>query len=163
MNFSIRPMQPGEWKFFRDMRLKALQMHPGFYAGTYEAALKKPPEEWQDLLASEDKGVFGLFADEYLIGITGIFPSQKDPNDAVFVMSFIEPDYRGLGLSKRLYEARIEWARAHGFKKCIASHRGDNIPSRQAMVAYGFQLTHEEQTTWPDGRTETEYHAELVL
>jgi GNAT superfamily N-acetyltransferase len=163
MNFSIRPIGPGEWKSFRDMRLKALQMHPGFYAGTYEEALKRPPEEWKDLLSLEDKGVFGLFASERLIGITGALRAQNNPDECVFVMSFIEPNHRGLGLSKLLYEARIEWARAKRFRKCIASHRSDNIPSRQAMRAHGFQVIHEEQITWPDGQNETEYHYELVL
>jgi len=57
-------------------------------------------------------------------------------------MSFIAPAYRGRGLSRLLYDARLAWIKARPrFKRVILSHAVSNEASRRAHRRYGFVLT----------------------
>jgi RimJ/RimL family protein N-acetyltransferase len=105
-----------------------------------------------------------LFDDARLIGITGTFAWNEDPSTAILVMSFITPEYRGRGLSRMLYEARLDWIRAQPqFKRVVVSHRVSNEASRRCILNFGFVQTKRAPHTWPDGVTEDEISYVLDL
>jgi RimJ/RimL family protein N-acetyltransferase len=164
--FTVRALLPAEWERFRDLRLRALKMHPGFYAMTYEQSVRIEPERWQALLDGDGKRIFGLFQSDELIGITAVFTHRDDPTGqtGMLAMSFIVPEYRGRGLSHLLYKARIEWAQEQKhFIRLITSHREGNEPSRRANQAFHFKLTTKSQITWPDGANDAEWGYVLDL
>ena len=163
---AIRPFDTAEWERFREFRLAALAAKPGLFAVSYNEAEARPPEDWQRTIEGIDRRVFGLFDDQRLIGITAAFAWREDPTGqtAFLAMSFILPEYRGRHLSRILYQARLDWIRAHGqFKRVVVSHRVSNEVSGRAMQHFGFQETHRARKVWPDGGEEDEVFYELNL
>lgn len=133
---SIRPLTHADLEIFKTIRLCALKNNPGVFSHPYERAIKQKPAYWEDILSRAGKEVFGLFDDDALIGITGVFTVQEDPSGktAILGMSYIEPDYRGRGLSDMLYKTRINWAKEQGtFDKILVSHRAGNEASRRYL------------------------------
>ena len=165
-SISVRPLDRSEWLAFKDLRLLALRDTPGVFALSYEQEAKRSPEEWQETIQGPSHQVFGLFDSQRLIGITASFTWQGDPSGetAVLAMSFIRPEYRGHGLSRLLYDARLDWIRRQPqFKRVVVSHRASNEASRRANQRHLFHLTGRSQRTWPDGATEDEIWYELRI
>jgi GNAT superfamily N-acetyltransferase len=63
-------------------------------------------------LDGKGKCVFALFENDRLIGFAAVFTWRGDPTgqSGVLAMDYIEPTYRGHGLSRPLYQGRIDWA-----------------------------------------------------
>lgn len=163
---SIRALEPSEWEAFRDFRLASLKAAPSVFYTTYEAAVSWSPEEWQAEAQGPDHQAFGLFDGKHLIGITAVFTYRGDPTaqTALLAMSFILPTYRGRGLSRMFYDARLAWIRAHPkFRRVLVSHRKSNEVSRRANQRYAFIQTGIGPRAWPDGETEDEIFYELEI
>lgn len=154
---TIRPLTVDEWELYREVRLQALQSDPGVFGGRYDDERHKSQSEWQKTLANPKEAVFILFDGKKPIGITGIGYDRHNPADNTALMwgSWIHPDYRGRGLSSRLYQARLDWVKDKGDILFVyVGHRLSNTTSKSANQKYGFTYTHEEMTTWPDGAEE---------
>jgi len=165
-SITIRPLKLTDWVEFKDFRLQALQAAPGVFHSSYELEVTNQPEQWQCTLANPASQVFGLFDEEHLVGITAVFPSREDPSGetAMLAMSFILPEYRGRGLSRLLYKARLDWIRSQGvFQRIVVSHRASNEVSRRAIERHGFLPTRTAPRTWPDGTVEDELFYELQI
>jgi RimJ/RimL family protein N-acetyltransferase len=165
-SITIRRFDPSEWRLFREFRLAALKAAPGVFATAYEEALARSPEEWRDTICGPDHQVFGLFDGQSLIGITAAFTSREDPSGetALLAMSFIIPEYRGRGLSRLLYDARLDWIRAQPqFRRVVVGHRASNEVSRRANQHYGFVPIERNHRVWPDGSSEDEIQYELLI
>lgn len=163
---AVRALKRAQWAAFRDLRLIALQTEPGVFCASYEDWAAKSPEQWQELLEGPGHQVFGLFDGVRLIGITGVVTAREDASGktALLVMSFILPEYRGRGLSKLLYDARLQWIRAQGqFTRILVSHRESNQASLRANQRHGFRLVKREPRQWPDGQMEDEVFYELEV
>jgi RimJ/RimL family protein N-acetyltransferase len=162
----VRAFDPSEWEIFRSLRLQALTDEPGVFAASYDSAAALSPVEWQDTVQGPDHQVFGLFDEAHLIGITAAFTWRDDPSGetALLAMSFIIPEYRGRGLSQLLYEARLNWVRAHShFRRVVIYHRESNERSRRANQRFGFSVLQRASRKWPDGATEDEVLYELKI
>lgn len=164
-NISLRKLRGDDWKDFRALRLQALELHPAFLLGYHDQESARPEAYWRKILDDDTRAVFGLFNDDELIGISGVFTHQEDASGeaAEFGMAFIEPGHRGLGLSCYFYEARIAWAKMKNFKRAVASHHGDNHASKRALLRYGFTYTHQIERLWPDGKLAPDIYYELKL
>jgi RimJ/RimL family protein N-acetyltransferase len=165
-SITVRPLEPKEWAVFKDFRLQALKAEPGVFHSSYQEELAYTPEKWQRTLADPADLVFGLFDAGHLIGITAVFRWREDPSGetALLGMSFIAPEYRGRGLSRLLYKARLEWIRTKGlFKRVVVSHRASNGASRRAIERHGFLPTRCAARIWPDGITEDEIFYEMRI
>lgn len=163
---TIREFNTDEWNLFRNIRLESLQDSSGVFLDNYDNASKQDKSHWINMIADQSCAIFGLFDKETIIGLTSIFTWQGDKSGktAILAMSFIKAAYRGQGLSHKLYEARIEWARKTGhFDKIRVSHREGNEASRRANQAFGFDHVATEMISWPDGTKANEYIYELRL
>jgi RimJ/RimL family protein N-acetyltransferase len=160
----IRALATSEWAAFKDFRLRALQAAPGFFGSAYATEVAKTSEEWQSTIRGLANQAFGLFDLKHLIGITAAFAWREDPSGhtAVLAMSFILPEYRGRGLSRLLYETRLNWIRSRPqFTRVVVSHRASNEVSRRSIERHGFRVTHRASRVWPDGATEDQIFYEL--
>ena len=122
--------------------------------------------DWRGWLTSADGAIFGLFGGGKIIGMTGIAIDRNDPTkkQALLWGSWLEPGFRGKGLSDMMYRARIEWARAHPTcEKIVVSHRASNEASKRANQKHGFVFTHKTPKEWPDGGIEDDIFYELPL
>jgi RimJ/RimL family protein N-acetyltransferase len=166
-SITIRSLDVAEWPQLRDLRLRALEDAPGAFSATYDEAVQRSDSDWRAMISDPTRHVFGLFDVETMIGITGVLTSRDDPSwqTALLVMSYIVRDYRGRGLSRLLYEARLAWARAQPtLTRIVVSHRQSNEASRRANQHHGFVPTGQVVSrVWPDGVTENEVFYELQL
>lgn len=161
----IRALREDEWMILKDLRLKAVRDNPRLFLCTYEQEAARPDADWLDLIRLDDRQVFGLFDGPRLIGLTAVFKFIHDPegHTVKLGMSYIEPEYRGRGLSRLLYTARLDWARDKGFKRAIVSHRDGNEASRRANAAFGFAWYESEELEWAGGERDLDHRYELFL
>jgi RimJ/RimL family protein N-acetyltransferase len=126
---------------------------------------KRTDEEWQTILHTPSTCVFGLYYNDELVGLTGLFKDRDDPSEetALCVMSYIRIEHRGKGLSRMLYENRIKAAKEMGYRRIKTAHRASNKPSERANQAFGFVLTERKSHVWPDGTCEDILEYELEL
>lgn len=156
MTITCRPLNGDQWQVFSAMRLEAVRNYPNFFGGHYHDELKLGEAQWRGWIASDTSRMFGLFDGTELIGITGIVSDREDKTGrtALLISSYIKPEYRGRGLSSLLYQARIDYARAHPlWNRMVVSHRDTNETSRRANQRHGFTFTHRISKDWPDGTT----------
>lgn len=115
--------------------------------------------------ADPRRGVFGAFDGGRLVGITAAFTDHDDPTgaSAMLGMTWLDPAYRGKGVSRMFHEHRIGWARRNGFRRIAVGHRASNVPSGAAMRRAGFVRTGTRSHLWPDGMREDEVQYELLL
>jgi GNAT superfamily N-acetyltransferase len=153
-----------DWALVRTIRLEALRSEPGVFGSHFAREVDRDEAAWRDWTAGPTKAVFLLFDDSHVVGLTGVYAPANDPSrSAVCVASYLQPPYRGRGLSRLFYEARIEWARAQGYTRLVTGHRLSNRASMQANQHFGFKETHRLPHTWPDGVEEPEVIYELRL
>ena len=159
----LRRFSPDDWQVFRSIRLEALQTNPRFFGSSYDLEVVRSDEDWVNRLADDTNAFWGLFDQDTCIGLTGLYQLSNDPGAVMFIASFIRPEYRRKGLSILFYEARIAWAREHGYKLARIGHRGGNEASRAANQKFGFQFTYSESMLWPDGTEDEDLHYQLEL
>jgi RimJ/RimL family protein N-acetyltransferase len=166
MSFLIRQLTENDWRPLSEVRLKALRSDPLVFGSNYESESKFTEDEWRRRLQSNDSAIFMVFEDETPIGMTGVSVSREDSTNktAIFWGSWLEPEYRRRGLSKMMYRARIDWAKAHPtIERIIVSHRASNVASKYANRKHGFVFTQTHEKIWTDGATEDEVCYELKL
>lgn len=155
-----------DWEAFRAIRLEAVTAHSNVFLSNADSEAAKDASYWQNTLADTWRGaVFGLYDGDTVIGLTGAFRHRDHLADTVILgMSYIRAEYRGLGLSKLLYAARIAWAREQeGIKRIVVSHRAGNDASRAANQNFGFVETGTDSITYGDGVTAQNVLYELRL
>ncbi|HEY0427584.1 MAG TPA: GNAT family protein [Pyrinomonadaceae bacterium] len=166
MNVSIRQLNENDWPLLRAVRLKALQSDPDVFGSNYESESKFTETDWKSRLQAGDSAIFMLFDGDRAIGMTGVSVWRDDASNrtAIFWGSWLEPEFRGKGLSKIIYETRIDWAKAHpSVERIIVSHRASNVASKYANQKYGFEFTRTHEKIWSDGKTEDEVCYELII
>jgi RimJ/RimL family protein N-acetyltransferase len=166
MSVSIRQLSENEWRILAAVRLKALRSDPSVFGSNFESESKFTEKDWRIRLQSDDSAIFIIFDDQIPIGMTGVSVFRDDPakRTAIFWGSWIEPRFRRQGLSNLLYQARIEWAKAHPIiERIIVSHRASNVASKFANQKHGFVFTRTHEKVWTDGKIEDEVCYELKL
>lgn len=155
-----------DWKDYKALRLESLTKHAGFFGGFLEKEQQYTDQYWKDFLSESTRAVFGLRIEHELVGITGVGDSYADSTGktALLFGSYIREEYRGARLSRELYHARIEWAKAQGrYERILVSHREDNEASRRANQAFGFQYIGTVESTFGDGKIAKNLQYELRL
>lgn len=163
----VRLLTPDEWPLYKEMRLKSLLQDPQVFSIRHEVEVAYEDDAWRKELANPNFGIFGVFADGKIVGMTAILVHiKKDPTKQTAKLwgSWLEKPWRGKGLSVPMYEARIDWARKHPtVRRITVSHRESNSASKAANQKHGFVYTHTADFLWPDGVTEPEVFYELVV
>lgn len=160
----IRRLRPDEWQEFRRIRLTSLAVDPGAFVRTADEENARPESHWKEMLESDDGAVFGLFDGPALVGITAVYIDRAIParDTAALGMTWLHPDFRGKGLSCRMFEHRLAWARDKGVARIAVAHRAGNEPSRRAILAHGFRPTGRALHRWPDGAEAARLDYELL-
>lgn len=156
---TIRQLTAEDWEIYRDLRLHALKTEPGVFSSNFARENAFGKGEWLERIVPSCKASFGLFDENVLVGLTGVvrMDGVDDSPDVVLVASYILPEYRGQGLSRHFYEARLNWAVSQGNIKTIhVAHRESNLKSKAANQAFGFVYRGQEMMQWPDGAYENE-------
>ena len=112
-NIYIRTLNPDDWEYFREIRIRAVNMHTRYVLVDPSKTEKKEPEYWKEILNGKGKQAFGLFDQDKLIGISAVLTWHKDPTGktGIIAMIFIEPEYRRKGYSSLFYKSCIAFAK----------------------------------------------------
>jgi RimJ/RimL family protein N-acetyltransferase len=157
----------GDWPALRDLRLHALRTEPGVYFSRHDDEANRSDEDWRALASGDESHqLFGLFDGERLVGISRVSVASADSSGstAEFGTSYIAPEYRGRGLVRQFYEARLAWVRARPqFARVVVGHRRSNVPSRRAIERFGFRWIRDVPRRWPDGADDDYVDYELRL
>lgn len=166
MIIKITQLREPDWPIYKAVRLRALQSDPGVFGSTYVREANFPDAEWQSRLVNPDSGVFVLFDGDAPIGMTGVGMDKKPPGSTQAILwgSWLDPAYRGRGLSREMYRARLDWAARHpACETIIVSHRGSNDRSKAANQKQGFVFTHRTRRVWPDGVEDDQLYYALPI
>jgi len=164
--YTIKKLDENDWRIFKQIRLRALASDPHVFGSTFERESKNSKAEWCQPLSDADGAIFILFSDSEPIGMTGIAIYGVDTTGRTAILwgSWLEPEFRGKGLSRYFYKARLDWAIIHPrVERVIVTHRASNRASKSANQKFGFVKTHVTEKVWNDGITEKEFHYELKL
>jgi RimJ/RimL family protein N-acetyltransferase len=163
---AIRQFEERDWPLLKQIRLKALKSDPGVFGSNFAKESGMSDDEWRGWLTNLDAVSFGIFDDDKIIGMTGIAIHRDDPTRKTAILwgSWLEPAYRGRGISEQMYKVRIEWAKKHPIcEKIIVSHRASNTASERANQRQGFIHTHTTHKEWPDGTMDDDLFYELKV
>lgn len=162
-NYNIHQFRPEEFERYKRMRLEALKNEPGMFGNSHAFESGFTDRQWIERITNPDGACFGLYCDQELIGITSIIIDKEKPDEAYMTQSYIEKAYRGIGLSKILYQTRIKWASQRNLKRLTIGHKESNVASKNANQHFGFKYTHKEIRHWPNGSIEPMVYYELKL
>lgn len=158
----LRKFGPEDWQALKSIRLEALQINEHFFGRSYAEELAMTDDQWRSRVSGETSAMWGLYDGDTCIGLTGLY-MIPDEGAVMFIASYIRPEYRKMGLSKLYYEARLAWAREHGYKLARIGHRAGNEASKAANQKFGFQYTHTVTKTWHDGTQVDDLNYQLEL
>ncbi|MBB5637107.1 RimJ/RimL family protein N-acetyltransferase [Pedobacter cryoconitis] len=158
--YSIRRLREDEANLYKFMRLEAIQMEPAMFRCTTPAETDLTDAEWVERV-KDPRSVFGLFANDELIGLTSILLLNE--HEGYLGQSYIREPYRGKGLSALLYQVRMARAAELQLTRLSVSHRESNIASKAANQRFGFRYSRRETCNWQDGTTEDVIYYTLDL
>lgn len=144
----IAPLLENDWEKYKKIRLEALKISPTAFLNSYEDYLKFPDSKWQeDMRKSARKdGVFYLFAldKDKVVGMNGAFwrnDKEKINHVAEIFGVFVNPDYRGKGVGKKLMQGVIdEFKKNPQFKKIKLGVNADNIAAIKLYESCGLKV-----------------------
>lgn len=137
-NFVVKKLELNDWQDYRKFRLEALSLHPDLFAPSRDET-KMTDDEWKQRLTDKEACTFGLYCNNELIGITGVYRNKDEPEKVHLVASYVQSAYRKKRLSRLLYESRVKWAYdQQNVKYIYVDHYEDNEPSFRAQQKFGF-------------------------
>jgi RimJ/RimL family protein N-acetyltransferase len=147
-----RQLSATDWEIYRDLRLEALKGHPGYFLPSKDETLFSE-SDWRQRLGNPNAATFGLFSGTEIIAISSIARENNHPavERAFLVGTYIKKSFRRKGLSERLFQLRLEWAKEHNIKTLLLEHREDNLPIQKAHQKFAFKLSSSRDQFWPDG------------
>lgn len=113
-NVKIQSVNSKYWQEYKAFRLKALQDDRHAFGASYENMIKKPDEYWKNQIEGSKENskktvLFALF-DNKIVGVVIIkFSKYKKLKHVARLSGFyVNPDYRGQGIGKKLFDAALQ-------------------------------------------------------
>jgi GNAT superfamily N-acetyltransferase len=134
----IRRAGAADWESLRGLRLRALHEDPGAFAETYDQALARPPEGWQEWAGDESRAIYAAIDDGRWVGMV----AGRPRDDSIWLTAlWVDPAARGQGLALRLIEAVADWAREQGAAAVALSVTTNNAGAEAVYARAGFAAT----------------------
>jgi len=87
---------------------------------------------------------------------------DRSKNTAQLRYYIIEPEYRGIGLGKKLIDLFMQFLKEKNYKSCYLWTTNELETAASLYIKYGFKLTEEKETT-DFGKKVTEQRYYLLL
>ena len=144
----IRTFEPPDWQNYRDLRLQALQDSPDAFVTTYADARKYPDSLWQSRLENiSGEFDFPLVAElnSHPVGQAWgrIEPSHR--SEAHLFQMWVAPEHRGLGISRKLLNAIVNWAASQNASSVLLAVTIGDTPAGQLYRSAGFEAFGEPE------------------
>lgn len=145
---SIRTFTAADWRRYRDLRLRALEDSPDAFGTIWADARKYADSVWQsrleDLSSQYD---FPVVAESDGIAV-GMAWCRLDPsagNAAQLFQMWVAPEHRGLGISRKILNAVIDWSMARGAASVFLAVTCGDTPAAQLYRSSGFEAFGEPE------------------
>ena len=140
---SIRSIQPGQWRTYRDVRLRALQDTPDAFGSTYAAEVALPDERWAMRVAAAsgsgpDKALFAWDGDE-VCGLAWCKVSASEPGMADLFQMWVAPGSRRRGVGAALLREAVAHARQAGATTLRLGVTVSEFPAMGLYRSFGFR------------------------
>ncbi len=141
---AIRPIQAGEWRRWRDVRLRMLREESGHFGTRWEDASLEPDERWQAWAGEAARGdtrvLFVADRADSWVGVVGAF-LRVDPSEAQLISMWVDPSGRGAGLAELLIGAVADWAADRGCSDVYLFVQETNSRAQRVYERAGFRPT----------------------
>ncbi|ATU93664.1 hypothetical protein BLM14_04760 [Phyllobacterium zundukense] len=137
----VRMLIGSDAESFQALRLRGLRTVPEAFGSSYEEEVDRSVEEVRRRLDARPNAVFGAFADEKLVGVAGfaINATLKERHKGSLWGVFVDPEWRGHNLGKRLTQAVIDHACLH-VDTLNAIVTAANVSARTLYLSLGFTV-----------------------
>ena len=148
---TIRRIQAGETDLYKQIRLAALKEAPYAFSSTYESALERSDESWQEQVESSalgsDRATFLAFSDDVPVGIAALYRDRENADTGELLQVWVRPEFRGTTLIWDLMDEIFQWAAENNFREVIAGVAKENTRALRFYAKYGFST----KDTFPQG------------
>lgn len=145
LDVKIERAQPDDWEACKIMRIKALESADSGKLETNSKTLEKKlefekqktEEEWRKELSSENTFIFLPKKNQVPIGIGRI--SQIKKNIWILHNGYIEKEFQGKGIGKKMFVTRLNEIIKHGGIKAWTSVKVNNEKMLHLAKSFGFR------------------------
>ena len=142
MTFSVRVLEPAEWRLMKRLRIEAVRDSPDAFQPTLDDVLAESDPYWRRLtkgLEHPDNDL--LIATHPRHGDRGTTYVRRAGHNGRIGAMWVAPELRGRGIGQLLFDAAIEWHRARGSSCIELSVTEGNAPAQRLYERNGFTLT----------------------
>ncbi len=140
---SIRRLAQDEWREYRGLRLRALADSPGAFATTFAEAQAREDADWSRQVASgaESPSEIALVAevDSELVGLAWSRIDTSDCGRAYLYQMWVGPDFRRLGVGRKLLGAVIGWVASVNARFIVLSVTCGDTSATRLYASAGFE------------------------
>ncbi|MBW1603154.1 GNAT family N-acetyltransferase [Streptomyces sp. JJ66] len=136
---SVRVVEPGEWRVYRDVRLAALGEAPYAFGSTLAREQAFTEERWRGRL--EPRTTFVVERAGQVCGLAGVLPGER----AELVSMWVAPQGRGSGAADALVGAALARAAELGARYVGLWVAEGNARAERLYARHGFERTGEAQ------------------
>ena len=151
---SVRRIQIGEGELFKQMRLTSLRESPSAFGSTYESALNRSSESWNEQAdnsaGGSDRATFFAFSNDSPIGIAALYRDKERIDTGEVLQVWVSPEHRGKGVAVYMMDAVFRWARENGFRRVLATITQGNARALRFYQKCGFRLARETLLDGPE-------------
>lgn len=135
----IRKLEPGEGAIFGQIRVEALLTNPESFAAKATDYDQFSDKDWEAVLAS--RTAFVAFDAKRPVALASIVGSglSRMAHRAEVSNVFVSPDFRGTGLSARLWDAVEDYARSQGIQQLELAVNAENRAALRFYERRGYR------------------------
>ena len=139
----IRRLKIGEASLYRKVRLESLKESPDAFSSTYDSALQRSYDSWQDQADStaigSDRATFLVLDEGEPVGLAALYREEELPTEGELIQVWISPTLRGSHSAARLMDAIFAWADLNGINIINAEVISSNERALRFYRRYGFR------------------------
>jgi len=125
----------------------ALKDAPYAFPSTYDSALQRSAESWQEQAESTvlgaDRATFIAFSDHEPIGMAALYRLEDRADSGELLQVWVSPPYRGTTVISDLIDTIFKWAGENNFRQVIAGVTNGNARALKFYTKYGFSMMKE--------------------
>jgi len=160
----IRRLTPADAAAYQTLRLKGLREEPTAFASSYEEEQAYPLSKYEGWLAAPpDRGAFGAFDGDELVGIVTIGRESHRhlAHKALIMGMYVRGDRQGRGIGRALLQATLDLARSVAeIRQVNIIANAGNGPAQKLYESLGFRAYGREPRSM---RIHGEWHDEVLM
>lgn len=157
---TVRRLAVGEWKKYRDLRLKSLQESPEAFVKTYAEEKDFDESVWHDRMQRADRLIATHGGSD--VGVLSMRPADEDFEDSAEIFGlWVTPELRGKGVAVALFQEAVSEALKDGHDHLVYWVGTDNGAGVAFASARGFRPSEARRPM--EGAHEGEQEIAMVL